>query len=259
MREKVIRALIVDDEPLARRRMRNLLEPYADVQIVDECGDAEEAVGIIRAQQPDLLFLDIKLPGKNGFEVLSEITQEQMPVVVFVTAFDQYAVKAFEFHALDYLLKPFDEDRFEYTLQRARTQIERERGGDISRRLLALLREKDNPPKFIQRLKVKTGSGYLFLKIEEIAWIAAEANYLRIHTEKNSYLIRGTLGYIEGLLDPQQFVRIHRSRIVNVDAIKEMHPWFQHGEYSLSLKNGTRLTISRSYRERLAKLVGDFD
>ncbi len=255
----MIKTVIVDDEPLALMRLKDLLESYSDIKIVAECGEADQALVAIKEHQPDLLLLDVQMPGKNGLELISQIAQEEMPVVIFVTAFDQYAVKAFEIHALDYLLKPFDQERFDYTLQRARAQIERERGGDISRRLLGLLREKNYAPKYLQRLKVKTGSGYLFLKIEEIVWISAEANYLRIHTEKHSYLIRGTLGYIEGLLNPEQFVRIHRSTIVNVDCIKEMHQWFQHGEYSLSLTNGKRLTISRSYRERLMRLVGDFD
>ncbi len=260
MAEKTIKTIIIDDEPLAQRRLKGLLEPYADIQIVAECGEATEALAAINENQPDLLFLDVRLPGKNGLELLKDVAVERFPVVVFVTAFDEYAVKAFEVNALDYLLKPFDEERFETALQRARGQIERERGGDMSRAVLALLsQQKNNQPKYFQRLKVKTGEGYIFLKTEEINWIEAEANYVRVHAGKRSFLLRGAIGNVETMLDSQQFVRIHRSAIVNVDSIREMHPWFQHGEYSLSLTDGTRLTISRGYRDRLMKLVGEFD
>ena len=253
-----IKTVIVDDEPLARRTLCDLLKQHDDLQVIAECSDGDQAIQAIIDYKPDLLFLDVNLPGKNGFDVLQETPFEIMPVVVFVTAYEQYAVKAFEVHAIDYLLKPVDEERFNYTLERIRKEIERARSGsNLSRRIMSLLEDTDKTPKHMERIKVKSSGTYIFLRVEEIDWIESEANYLRLHVGKNSYLVRGTMNSIEQKLDPNKFVRIHRSAIVNLDSIKEVHPWVQQGEYSLSLLDGRKLTISRNYRERFLKLIGE--
>jgi two-component system LytT family response regulator len=253
-----IRTVIIDDEPLARQTLRNLLKQHDDLQLVAECSDGDQATNAILDYKPDLIFLDVQLPVKNGFDVLEEIPFETMPVVVFVTAYEQYAVKAFEVHAIDYLLKPIDKERFNYALERVRKEIERARGGgDLKSRVFALLKDKDKQPKYLERIKVKSSGSYIFLRVEETDWIESEANYLRLHVGKNSYLVRGTMNNIEQKLDPAKFVRIRRSAIVNLDSVKEINPWVQHGEYALSLTDGRKLTISRNYRERLLKLIGE--
>ena len=254
----LVTVLIVDDEPLARQRIRSLLRPYDDVNVVGECGDAGTAARAIIDQRPDLVFLDVQLPGRSGFGVIAAIDPAELPVVIFVTAYDKYAVEAFKVHAVDYLLKPFEIERFHLAVKRARAEIGRERGGDLSRRLLMLLHDRDSKPKYLTRIKVRSGNSFLFLHTADIDYIESEANYVRIHVGKDSYLVRGTIGSLEERLDPNQLVRIHRSTIVNLDGIKEMHPWFQNGEYSLTMKDGKQLTISRSYKDQLMKIIGQF-
>jgi two-component system, LytTR family, response regulator len=251
-----INVIIVDDEALARQRLINLIKPHSDVKIIAECKNGFEAVEAIENGRPDLVFLDVQMPEMNGFEVLNRLNSADLPVVIFVTAFDDYAVKAFEIHALDYLLKPFDRERFDAALMRARAEIERERGGDVSRRLIGLLQQTagGKPPQYMERISVKKGESYLFLRTDEIDWIEAEANYIRIHVGKDSYLMRCTIGSMEKSLDPEKFIRIHRSTIVKIDSIKEIYPWIQVGEYALRLKSGQQLTISRGYREQFVKL-----
>lgn len=250
-----IRAIIVDDELLARRIIREMLADDTEVEIVAECVNGREAVEAIQTLKPDLLFLDIQMPEVAGFEALEALKGERMPIVIFVTAYDQYAVRAFEYHALDYLLKPFDRERFEAAVARAKAQTRRERNGELDRRILALLEALSNENKYLERLVIKNGGRVFFLETGEIEWVEAEGNYVRIHTEKKSHLLRETIGGLESQLDPKQFLRVHRSHIVRIDSIRELQPWF-HGEYHIILHNGTKLTLSRNYREQLQHVLG---
>jgi two-component system LytT family response regulator len=246
--------LIVDDEPLARARIRELLKPDADIGHIQECGDGFEAVSIIQDKRPDLVFLDIQMPEKDGFGVVEEIGLERMPVVIFVTAYDQYALRAFQVCALDYLLKPFDEKRFEQTLQRAKTQIRTTRSGDLHASLFSLMEQWRAQSKYIERVLVKTSGRFFFLNVGEIDWIRAEGNYVRLHVGKSAYLLRETVHNLERQLDPARFLRIHRSTIANIDQIREIQQTF-HGEYTVVLKDGTELKLSRRYREKLPRIV----
>lgn len=252
----MIRVLIVDDEPLARRRIRNLLREHSEMDVIGECGNADEAIFAIQKDSPDLVFLDVQMPGKDGFDLLRHVDASQMPVVIFVTAHDKYAVRAFEIYALDYLLKPFNIERFEQTLQRAILQIQREKGGDLGRRVLAMMNAAVRPrEKFIDRLIAKSGEMAVFLRTEEVDWIGAEGNYMRLHVGKKSYLLRETINNLEAQLDLGKFLRVHRSTIVNIERVKGLEPWFQHGEYVVILTDGTRLNLSRHYRERIQKMM----
>ncbi len=247
---KKIRTLIVDDEPLARERLTSLLSAEADIEIVGQCRDGEEAVTAINDHTPDLVFLDVQMPAMNGFEVIEAVGSDKMPLVIFVTAFDQHALKAFQVRALDYVLKPFDRERFQEALQRARGQIQRDETGDLGRRLLALVKDLRRDQPKTDRLVVKSGGRLFFLRTDEIDWIEASGNYVRLHVGPTSHLLRETMNAIEGRLDPEKFFRIHRSRIVNMERIQEMQPWL-NGEYAVLLRTGTRLTLSRGYREKL--------
>jgi two-component system LytT family response regulator len=248
-----IRTLIVDDEPLARERIVDMLVGDAEVEIIGECGDGLMAVATIESLKPDLLFLDVQMPELDGFGVLEAI--EETSAIVFVTAYDQYALRAFEVHALDYLLKPFDRERFDKALRRAKSQIERERAGTMNRELAALLADLKSRPKPLERLVIKAGGRVFFLRVDEIDWIEAAANYVRLHTGKEAHLLRETINGLAAKLDPDKFLRIHRSIIVNLERVKEMQPWF-HGDYVVILQDGTQLTSSRNYREQLRKLLG---
>ncbi|HZT60924.1 MAG TPA: LytTR family DNA-binding domain-containing protein [Pyrinomonadaceae bacterium] len=251
---KKIRALIIDDEPLARDGVRMLLESDPDIAVVGECADGEQAVKAIAEHEPDLVFLDVQMPEMTGFDVIAEVGAELMPAVVFVTAYDKYALKAFEVNALDYLLKPFSKKRFEKALERAKAQIAQPSGDDLNRRLTALLQNFEPGGRYLQRVVVKAAGRVFFLGVDEIDWIEAEDIYVRVHAGRASHLIRGTMGGLEARLDPARFLRIQRSTIVNVERIKELHPLF-HGEYVLTLKDGTQLTSGRSYRDRLRPLI----
>lgn len=252
-----IKALIVDDEVLARNRIREILKKDPDIQLVGECGNGREAVDAILEHAPHLLFLDIQMPEMDGFTVLKTLPQERLPMVVFVTAYDQYALRAFEVYALDYLLKPFDAERFHRTLQHAKSQIRQARGSVLNQGLLNLLSELKKRPKskLTDRLVIKSSGRVSFLKVNEIDWIASEGNYVRLHVGKETHLLRETLNQMEERLDSDQFRRIRRSTIVNLDRIKELQPWF-HGEYRVLLQDGTRLLLSRKYREKLHDLLG---
>jgi two-component system LytT family response regulator len=250
-----IRAVIVDDEPLARRRIRGLLAEAEGVEVVAECANGREAIQALEASPPDLLFLDIQMPEVDGFDVLRAIGVGHVPVVIFVTAYDQFALRAFEAHALDYLLKPFDDERFEAALQRARERISQRQGGDLDRRLRALLEERRGEPGYLRRLAVPTGNRSVFVRTEEIDWIEAERNYIRLHVGGRTHLLRENLGRMESALDPATFCRIHRSTIVNVDRIQAVESLLG-GEYLVVLHDGTRLTSGRSYRRNLHALMG---
>lgn len=249
-----IRVIVVDDEPLAREKIRELVKDDPELEIIQECVNGTEAVAAIQAHNPDLVLLDVQMPEISGFAVLEALKSERLPLVIFVTAYDQYAVRAFEVHALDYLLKPFDRERFETAMQRAKAQIRHKRD-DLDKRLLALLEKLKAETKYLERLVIKSGGRVFFLEIEEVDWIEAEGNYLSIHTAKKSYLLRETISNLESKLDPKKFVRIHRSAIVKIDRIQELRPW-THGEYRVILRNGTQLTLSRNYREKLDEVLG---
>jgi two-component system LytT family response regulator len=236
-----IRALIVDDEPLSRERIRMLLAPHPEVQVIGECADGGEAVTAIRAQAPDLVFLDIQMPELDGFDVLQQLEGARLPAVIFVTAYDAYAIRAFEVNAVDYLLKPVDPARFAAALER----ITRARPDDVVERVLSVV-ESIKRPRYRTRFVVRDSKGAFFLPADHIAWLEAADNYVRLHTDDACYLLRETLKNIEASLDPERFVRVHRSAMVNLEKIARVEPW-SRGEYAIILGNGTRLTSSRAY------------
>ncbi len=254
-----VRALIVDDEPLARQRLRTLLKGESDIELVGECADGQEAVAAIRELQPHLLFLDVQMPVLDGFGVLEALGSQQLPAVIFVTAYDSYAIRAFEVNALDYLLKPFDRDRFRKALERARSQIFKEKAPYTGEQLSVLL-DNAQPGRtgrqFLDRLVIKSGGRVFFLRAEEIDWIEAAGNYLRLHVGSDMHLLRDTMNNLEARLHPDKFLRIHRSTMVNLERVKELQPWF-HGDYKVILLDGTELTLSRSYRPKLKSLLGE--
>jgi two-component system LytT family response regulator len=249
------RVLIADDEPLARERLRMLLADEDWIDIVAECADGASAIGAIEKLHPDLVFLDVQMPGATGFDVIQTVGVTRMPFVIFVTAYDRYALKAFDVHALDYLLKPFDRDRFQQAVIRARQQLERQTSGELERRLLALVRELKPAPQHLDRFVVKSSGRVFFVRTEEIDWIEAAGNYVKLHVGTDAHLFRETMNSIEAKLDPHHFFRIHRSHIVNMERIKELQPWF-NGEYVVVLQSGLRLTLSRGYREKLQDRIG---
>lgn len=253
----LIRVLLVDDEPLARDMLREMLAGDPQVAIVGESCNGREAVEAIRAHSPDLVFLDVQMPEVDGFQVLAALEKGEMPYVIFVTAYDQYAVRAFEVQALDYLLKPFDQERFDTSWQRAKAQIIQDRNGgrDMDQRILALLEELKAGKTYLERLVIKTGGRIYFLETDEIDWIEAEGNYVSVHSAKKTHLLRETISSLESQLDPKKFVRIHRSSIVRLDFIQELQPWF-HGEYRVILHDGTQLTLSRNHRDKLQEALG---
>jgi two-component system LytT family response regulator len=251
-----IRVLVVDDEPLAREKIRGIAADDPDIRIVGECSNGAEAIEAIQTIRPDLILLDVQMPEVGGFAVLDALKEEGLPPVIFITAYDHYAVRAFEVHALDYLLKPFDRERFKAAIERAKRQIRRENGTGLDERLLALLEQIREQPRYSERLVVKTGGRVFFLNTDEIDWVEAEGNYVSIHTGKKGYLLRETISSLEAQLDPKEFVRIHRSAIVRLERIKELQPW-SHGEYRVILHDGTQLTLSRSYREKLQAALGN--
>jgi len=254
MATRNIKAIIVDDEPPARLNLRALLKAVPDIDLVKECGNGREAVACIRAIEPDLVFLDVQMPEMDGFEVLEQLSGQPLPVIIFVTAYDQYALKAFEVSALDYLLKPFDDARFHKALTQARRQIEQQDASDLGRKLMALMGSREiradaSPSRYLTRLMVKTAGRVIFIRTEEIDWIEAYDNYVRLHVGGKSHLLRQTMNELEAALNPEQFARIHRSTIVNLDRVKELHPHFN--EHLVILRDGTELKLSRTRKEWL--------
>jgi two-component system LytT family response regulator len=245
-----IRTLIVDDEMLGRRLIRRLLTGEPGFHVIGECSDGSGAVEAIIRERPDLVFLDIQMPELDGFGVLRELDPDALPIVIFVTAHDKFALKAFEAHGLDFLLKPLDEDRFHGALERARTYFEGKQTDLIRKRLADLVADLPGHPKYISRLMVKATGGAIFLKVGEIDWIGSDGNYLRLSTGKAIYLLRGRLSELEKRLDPDLFFRIHRSTIVNLDRIRAFKPTFQ-GDGAVVLSDGTRLVASREHRKKL--------
>jgi two-component system LytT family response regulator len=254
---KRVRTVIVDDEPLGRERIRTLLADDPEVEIVGEASDGEAAVASITKLKPDLLFLDVQMPEMSGFEVLEAVAGAEMPAVIFVTAYDQYAVQAFQVHALDYLLKSFDRERFGQAVHRAKAEIARGREHKLDERLVALLEDLQEQQGKPDRLIVRSAGRIMFLRVEEIDWIEAADNYVCLHVGRESHLLRGTMASIEQRLDARKFLRIHRSTIVNLDRVKELAPLF-HGDYAVRLRDGTELVLSRNYREKLQEPLGRF-
>ena len=250
-----IRTLIVDDEPLARERLRKLLEAEKDIEIVGECDDGRAALAAIKKQPPDLIFLDIQMPELDGFEVLARMKCERTPAIIFATAYDKFALQAFEVHALDYLLKPFDRERFQTALNRARAHLERKRPDELEQRLASLLMDLKEGARGPERLAVKSQGRVLLLKLDEIDWIEAADNYVNLHVRNESHSIRETMTSFAARLDSKKFIRISRSALVNVERIKELQPLF-HGDYVVILHDGTRLTLSRTHREKVQQLLG---
>lgn len=256
--DKKIKVLIVDDEPPARRNLHALLKRDPEIEWVKECGNGREAVSSVRAQQPDLVFLDVQMPELDGFAVLEQLAGQPLPVIIFVTAYDQYALKAFEVSALDYLLKPFSDERFRKALEQAKRQIAQQNASDLGQKLLRLLgaREtKTEAPRYLTRLLVKTTGRVIFIRTEEIDWIEAYDNYIRLHVSGKAHLLRQTMNELEAGLDPEQFARIHRSTIVNLDRIQELRPHF-NGEHLIILQDGTELKLSRSRKDWLEQWLG---
>lgn len=252
-----IRALIVDDEPLGRERIRTLLRDDTEVEIVGEIADGRGAVAAVERLKPELLFLDVQMPEMDGFAVLDAIAEKYLPAIIFVTAYDRYAVRAFEVHALDYLLKSYDRERFERAVERAKEEIRRSREGALNERVAGLLEDLESRKQRVRRLVIKSAGRIFFLRVEEIDWVDAADNYVRIHAGREGYLVREALQSLEERLDPRQFLRIHRSTIVNLDRIRELKPTF-HGDYAVFLRDGTELTLSRNYREKLGEPLGQF-
>jgi two-component system, LytTR family, response regulator len=249
-----IRTLIVDDEPLARQRVRSLLEQDPDVEVIGEAGDGKAAVAALQRHKPDLVFLDVQMPHLDGFGVLETLAGAPLPAVIFVTAHDKFALRAFEVHALDYLLKPFDRDRFKQALERAKTAVKAPAAA-MDERLLALLENVHKDRKSVDRLVIKSGGRVYFVRVDEIDWIEAAGNYVKLHVGKEEHLLRESMNGIEAKVDPRKFIRIHRSTIVNAERIKELQPAF-HGDYAVILRDGVELTLSRNYRERMEEFLG---
>src|SRR5262249_14475598 len=243
-----IRALIVDDEPLARKRIRRLLAGEPDISIIDECGTGREAIKIIRESSPDLLFLDIQMPEVGGFDVLQAIPKERMPIIIFVTAYDQHALKAFEVHALDYLLKPFKQDRFRNALDRARAQLAKGGPHPTDPGLTALIQKLRAEQSYLSRFVIKSSSRVMLIKTNEVDWIESAANYVLLHVGEKTHIVRETMQALEDKLSPKVFQRISRSVIVNLERVKELQPMGK-GQYVILLTSGKQLTMSRGIRD----------
>ena len=255
MKNAHIRALIADDEALARKFIRRILRDDHDIEIVGECSNGKETVAMIRKHNPDVVFLDVQMPEMDGFAVLESIGVDQLPEIIFTTAYEQYAIRAFDLHALDYLLKPFDQARFKDAIKHAKERFRSEHHKDGPLQMRALLESIKNTPQYLDRLVIKAGGRITFLSTDEINWIEADDKYVHLHTGKINPMVRQTLSAMETQLDPRKFRRIHRSAIVNVERIKELQPLFS-GEHSILLDDGTKLTLSRNYKDKLFDLLG---
>ena len=248
-----IRTLIVDDEPIARRGIRANLKSERDVEIIGECANGREAVAAIRRERPDLVFLDVQMPLLDGFGVVAAIGVDEMPAVVFVTAFDEHAIRAFEINAVDYLLKPVDPERFQKTLSRVRRAFEDSNTNELKRKISMLLEGKAEHA-YLERITVKNTGSITLLKTVEITRISSEGNYVKIHAGGKTHLLRETMDAMQQKLDPQKFIRLRRSSIVRIESIRELHPLF-NGEYIVTLEDGARITSSRRYRHHLDALL----
>lgn len=254
--EAKIRTVVIDDEAPARARIRQLLKDENDFHLIGDCSNGKEAVEFVQKERPDLLFLDIQMPRLNGFEVCAALTANAvaLPLIIFVTAYDEYALKAFEVRAIDYLLKPFDRGRFRKALDHAREQLRRGQGGLPDPRLAALLEELRVGSRKPDRLVFKQNGRVIFLPTDSLDWAEADGNYVRLHAGPETHYVRETLAGLEGQLPPEKFMRISRSLLVNLDRVKELQPLF-YGDYVVILRNGSRLNMSRNYRDRLESIL----
>jgi two-component system, LytTR family, response regulator len=264
-RESPLTVVVVDDEPLARRRLARLLRKDASIEVVAQCAGGRAAVEEIRQRRPDLVFLDIQMPDLDGFAVVEAIGPEQMPAVVFVTAYDEYALRAFDVHAVDYLLKPYDEERFATALARgrARTEGRATSAGTEEARLRALLREMvlaagaAPRPRYAERLAVRSNEATRILQVADVDWFETYGNYVRVHVARATHLIRTTATQLMEELDPHRFARIHRRYLVNLDRVAEIQPWFG-GDAVVVLRDGTKLRLSRFYKDAFnARMLND--
>ena len=250
----MIRTLIVDDEPPSRERLRDLLVDEPDVEVVGGCGDGCQAVVAIEELKPDLVFLDVRVPNLDGSHILESVGPGRISAVVFVTEHEEYAVRAFDVRAADYLLKPFSRERLQKALGRVREQITREKASDLTDQLAALLGETRTPQdRYLKRIMIKEDGRLFFLRTPDIDWVEASGNYVRLHVGAESHLLREAMKGLEARLDPETFLRIHRSAIVNIERVKELRPLF-HGDYTVVLRDDRELTMSAAYREKLAEL-----
>jgi two-component system LytT family response regulator len=249
-----IHAVIADDEPLARDQLRLLLTEETGVEIVAECGDALQTIAAVKTHKPDLLLLDIEMQDTDGFQVLNSISRKDMPLVIFTSADDQHAIRAFEARALDYLLKPFDQRRLHTAIERTRAELVKTHDRHLTHRILDLLEEARTNSHTDRRLVIKTSGRVVFVDTDEIDWLEAAGNYVEVKTSSGCYLLREGIGSLSQRLDPGQFVRIHRSIVVNVRKIKELQPC-NRGEYMVVLRDGKQLSCSRGYRTKLQQLI----
>jgi two-component system LytT family response regulator len=246
-----LRALVVDDEPIARRRMRRLLRAIGGVEVIGECGDGAAAVAAVTALRPDVTFLDVQMPEVDGFEVVARLDRQPLPVVIFVTAFDRYALRAFEVHAVDYLMKPVAPGRLRTAVARAREWLARgEQAG-----LAGLVRDTRERRRYVARLPVRSRGRVVMVDVDAIDWIQAADNYVTVHAGGQEYLLREALTTLERQLDPLRFVRIHRSAIVHLDRVAELRP-ASHGDFAVTLQSGAQLTLSRFWRDRVETVLG---
>lgn len=247
-----LRLLIVDDEPLVRKGVRNAASAVDNVEIVGEADSGGDAITAINTQHPNLVLLDIQMPDCSGLDVIREVGADRMPAVIFITAYDEYAVKAFELNAVDYLLKPFDEERFQESIERARRRIETQKQDSVAQRLEGLL--KSAAPRWAERLVVRNSDRYEFVAVETIDWIESANNYVELHCGTKQYLLGETMASLESRLDPARFKRVHRCRIVNLSRVAAVHPLLS-GSYEMELRNGTRLTTGRQYKDTVQELI----
>lgn len=251
----MIRTLIVDDEPLPRERIRTLLAEHPAVEVIGESRDGQEALQNILTEHPDLVFLDIQMPELDGFDVIQAIAPDQLPAIIFVTAFDEYAIRAFEVNAIDYLLKPINAARFEIALRRALNRLAQDDTCEANRTLMDFVERLRAEQQYNRRFVVRSGSRLSFVRACDVDWLDVADNYVRLHVAGRDHLVRDTLKSVEAQLNPQVFLRVHRSIIINLDRVESVEP-YSHGDYLVTMKDGTRLTTSRSYSERLRKLLG---
>lgn len=251
-----IRVLIVDDEPLAREGIQMRLKSEPDIEVISECKNGREAISVIQREVPDLVFLDIQMPRMSGFDIIEAVGIKRMPRVIFVTAYDEHALRAFEVHALDYLLKPIDGERFSATLARARDQIRGKNLDVIAEQMQKMMATIKGEKEYIEHLSIKATGRIVFLAVDDIDWIEAADNYVQIHSGRESHLLHTTMSNLESRLASNKFLRIHRSTIINIKRIKELHPMF-HGEYKVILNDGTQLTSGRSYKDNLQRLLNN--
>lgn len=252
----LLTTLIVDDEPLAREGLRMLLAQDPEVSAIHEARDGREAVAAILNARPDLVFLDVQMPEMDGFSVVREVGAQRMPAVVFVTAHDRYAIQAFEINAIDYLLKPVTGERFAQSLERAKARLGSRPPDEASRQIIGLLETMASPRKYLKRLAVRSAGKTLFVEVEDVDWIEAAENYVQLHAGRAGHLLHVTMNTLEKSLDPEIFLRIHRSVMVNVKRIRELQPAL-HGEYVITLQNGVRLQSGRMYNEKLRALAAN--